>query len=82
MAQFLAKTYDRQNGNEAETAVIERMRFGYDIVMDGERHYTMFVRFRETPYGLQVSLIRAHRECGKVRQAGRDRHSGLGGRSD
>jgi hypothetical protein len=34
------------------------MPFGYDIVLDGERHHTMFVRFRETPYGLQVSLIR------------------------
>jgi hypothetical protein len=27
----------------------------------------MFVRFRETPYGLQVSLIRTRREGGKVR---------------
>jgi hypothetical protein len=41
--------------------------FGYDIVLDGERRYTMFVRFRETPYGLQVSLVRTHREGGKVR---------------
>jgi hypothetical protein len=48
--------------------VIERMPFGYDIVVDGERHYTMFVRFRETSYGLQVSLVRTRRECGKVRQ--------------
>jgi hypothetical protein len=67
VARFLAKTYDRQNGNEAETAVIERIPFGYDIVLDGERHYAMSVRFRETPYGLQVSLIRTRRECGKVR---------------
>jgi hypothetical protein len=27
----------------------------------------MFVRFRETPYGLQVSLIQTRREGGKVR---------------
>src|SRR4029077_4889761 len=27
----------------------------------------MFVRFRETPYGLQVSLIQTRREAGKVR---------------
>ena len=67
MARFLAKTYDRQNGTKLRQAVIERMLFGYDIVLDGERHYTMFVRFRETPYGLQVSLIRTRRECGKMR---------------
>jgi hypothetical protein len=30
-------------------------------------HYAMFVRFRETPYGLQVSLIQTRREDGKVR---------------
>jgi hypothetical protein len=27
----------------------------------------MFVRFRQTPYGLQVSLIQTRREGGKVR---------------
>jgi hypothetical protein len=27
----------------------------------------MFVRFRETPYGLQVSLIQTRREGGKAR---------------
>ena len=27
----------------------------------------MFVRFRETPYGLQVSLIQTRREGGKMR---------------
>jgi hypothetical protein len=27
----------------------------------------MFVRFRQTPYGLQVSLIQSRREGGKVR---------------
>jgi hypothetical protein len=31
------------------------------------RHYAMFVRFRETPYGLQVSLILTRREGGKAR---------------
>jgi hypothetical protein len=31
------------------------------------RHYPMFVRFRQTPYGLQVSLIQTRREGGKVR---------------
>jgi hypothetical protein len=31
------------------------------------RHYAMFVRFRETPYGLQVSLIQTRREGGKAR---------------
>ena len=30
-------------------------------------HYAMFVRFRETPYGLQVSLIQTRREGGKAR---------------
>ena len=35
MARFLAKTHDRQNGTEADTAVIERIPFGYDIVLDG-----------------------------------------------
>ena len=30
-------------------------------------HYAMFVRFRETPYGLQVSLIQTCREGGKAR---------------
>jgi hypothetical protein len=43
----------------------------------------MFVRFRQTPYGLQVSLIQARREGGKVRhqhcRAGRDLRSGLDG---
>ena len=48
VAQFQAKTYDGQNGMKLRQAVIERMPFGYDIVLDGERHYTMFVRFRET----------------------------------
>jgi hypothetical protein len=31
------------------------------------RHDAMFVRFRQTPYGLQVSLIQTRREGGKVR---------------
>ena len=59
---MIAKT-----GTKLRQAVIERIPFGYDIARDGERHYTMFVRFRETPYGLQVSLIQTRREGGKVR---------------
>ena len=44
----------------------ERPRFA-GKELGAYRATTMFVHFRETPYGLAMSLVETHRENGKVR---------------
>jgi len=57
-----------RTGESSQKRVLRPAGKGRDLGGPGAyRGTTMLVHFRETPYGLAMSLVETHRESGKVR---------------